>query len=347
MLRVKAYAAAAVATPLAPLTIERREPGARDVLVDILYCGICHSDISAVSGHFSFPYYPMVPGHEIVGRVAQVGSAVSRFRVGDVVGVGCMVDSCRSCPDCESDHEQYCVAMVPTYGALERDGRTVTQGGYSTRITVDEHFVVRVPASLSPAAAAPLLCAGITTYSPLRHWKVGHGSNVAVVGLGGLGHLAVRFAKAMGAHVTVISRSNDKQADALALGADDYVASSRTEWSVPLLRRFDVILNTVSGNIDWDTYIGLLKRDGALVILGVPDAAVTANPFSIFTQRRSVTGSMIGGVRETQEMLDFCAAHGIAADIEVIAIQQVNAAFERVLESDVRYRFVIDMASLT
>jgi uncharacterized zinc-type alcohol dehydrogenase-like protein len=346
MLQVKAYAAAAMAAPLSPLTIERREPGTRDVLVDILYCGICHSDLSFVHGHFPFAHFPMVPGHEIVGRVAQVGSAVTRFQVGDTVGVGCMVDSCRSCPECQSEHEQYCPSMIPTYAGVERDGRTVTQGGYSARITVDEHFVVRIPASLSLAAAAPLLCAGITTYSPLRHWNVGRGSQVAVVGLGGLGHLAVKFASAMGAEVTVLSRTDDKKDAALKLGADDYAATSEANWSQPLLGRFDVILNTVSGNVDWDVHVGLLKRDGALIVLGVPEAPLTLSPYGLLMQRRSVAGSMIGGMRETQEMLDFCGEHGIAADIEMIPIQQVNAAFERIRKSDVRYRFVIGMASL-
>ena len=346
MLPTKAYAATSAAAPLTPLQIERREPGANDVLIEILYCGICHSDISFVAGHFPFAMYPMVPGHEIVGRVSQVGDAVKDHRVGEIVGVGCMVDSCRTCAECHDGEEQFCDALVPTYAGVERDGKTPTFGGYSTQITVNQNYVVKISPKLSPAAAAPLLCAGITTYSPLRHAKVGKGSKVAIIGLGGLGHVAVKLAKAMGAEVTVLSRGEQKRADALALGASDYAASSDPQTFTRLAGRFDLILNTVSGNIDSDAYLSLLRRDGALVFVGVPESALSISPYSLMMRRKSVLGSAIGGIRETQEMLDFCAEHGIVADIEVVDIKDVNASFERILKSDIRYRFVIDMATL-
>lgn len=346
MLLTKAYAAPSVSAPLSPLQIERREPGAKDVLIEILYCGICHSDVSFVAGHFPFASWPMVPGHEIVGRVSRVGGAVTKYRAGDIVGVGCLVDSCRHCAECAAGEEQFCDGMTPTYAGLDSDGKTPTFGGYSSQITVDQDYVLKIPAALSPAAAAPLLCAGITTYSPLRHCKVGKGSRVAVVGLGGLGHIAVKLAVAMGAEVTVLSRSDSKKADAAKLGASDYGATAEPETFTRLANRFDLILNTVSGDIDIDAYLSLLRRDGALFFVGVPESELKMSPYSLLMRRKSVSGSPIGGIRETQEMLDFCGEHGIVADIEMIAIQDVNAAFERILKSDVRYRFVIDMATL-
>ncbi len=346
MLTTLAWGALDAASPIAPLDILRREPGPNDVLFDVLYCGICHTDIHMSRGHFAGAIFPMVPGHEIVGRVVRVGEAVTRHRVGDVVGVGCLVDSCRHCDECEAGHEHFCDAMVGTYNALERDGRTPTYGGYSARMTVDENYVLRISPKLSPAAAAPLLCAGITTYSPLRHWNVTKGSRVGVVGLGGLGHMAVKFAAAMGAEVTVLSTSDGKKGDAARLGARDFAVTQDPETFNRLAGRFDLILNTVSASVDYDAYIGLLRRDGTLVLLGVPDGPVSFNAFGLLMRRKSVAASLIGGIRETQEMLDFCAEHDIVSDIEVIVIDQVNEAYGRILRSDVRYRFVIDLARM-
>jgi uncharacterized zinc-type alcohol dehydrogenase-like protein len=346
MLPTKAYAASKAAAPLGHFQIERRQPGARDVLLDILYCGICHTDIHFARGQFAGVAFPAVPGHEIVGRVMRVGDAVSQHRKGDIVGVGCLVGSCRTCSECVAGEEQFCNNMVGTYGGLEKDGKTPTYGGYSTRITVDEHFVLKIPPALAPAAAAPLLCAGITTYSPLRHWKIGKGSQVAVIGLGGLGHVAVKLAAEMGADVTVLSTSGNKKADAARLGATDFALTNDPQSLAPLAARFDLILNTVSAKVDYESYIGLLRRDGVLVLLGIPDAPVCLNAFGLIRKRNRVAGSLIGGIRETQEMLNFCADHGIVSDIELIPIAKVNEAYERVLTSDVRYRFVIDMASL-
>jgi uncharacterized zinc-type alcohol dehydrogenase-like protein len=344
MLPTKAYAAQTAGAPLAPFQIERREPKPNDVLIDILYCGVCHTDIHFAHGQFPGGQFPAVPGHEIVGKVTQVGSAVSKHKVGDIVGVGCMVDSCRHCADCEDGEEQFCNTMIGTYASVE-DGKP-THGGYSTRITVSEDFALKISPKLSPAAAAPLLCAGITLYSPLRHWKVGKGSKVAIIGLGGLGHMGVKLAAAMGAEVTVFSTSEKKRADATRLGAHDFAVSSDPETFTRLAGKFDLILNTVSAVVDYNAYIGTLKRDGTLVLLGIPDGPVSVDAFGLLFRRKSIGASIIGGIRETQEMLDFCAEHGIESDIEMIRMDQVNEAYTRVLKSDVRYRFVIDMASL-
>lgn len=345
-MRVHAYAAPAASEPLEPTTIERRAVGANDVLIEVAYAGICHSDIHTVRGDWGPQQYPLVPGHEIVGTVAEVGSDVTRHRVGDRVGVGCMVNSCGACVNCRKGEEQYCLeGMVGTYGATDRDG-TVTQGGYSTHVVVDADYVLSVPEGIDLAAAAPLLCAGITTYSPLRHWGAGPGKNIAVVGLGGLGHMAVKLAHAMGAEVTVLSQSLKKQEDGLRLGADRYYATSDASTFEDLAGEFDLIVNTVSARIDVNAYLGLLAVDGTLVNVGAPGEPMSVNVFSLLANRRSYAGSMIGGIRQTQEMLDFCAEHGLGADIELISADQINEAYERVLASDVRYRFVIDTATL-
>ena len=345
-MRVRAYAAPAEGAPLEPVEIDRRPVGPRDVLLQVEYAGICHSDIHTVRGDWGPQPYPVVPGHEIVGVVTEVGSEVSRHAVGDRVGVGCFVGSCRQCPSCLAGDEQFCrVAPVPTYVGVDRDG-TVTQGGYSTHVVVDEHFVLQVPAGLDPAATAPLLCAGITTYSPLKRWGAGPGTAVAVVGLGGLGHMAVKIAHAMGAEVTVLSQSLKKQEDALRLGADHYHATSDPDTFAQLAETFDLVLNTVSAPVDVSAYLGLLKVDGAMVNVGAPAEPLAVNVFSLITGRRSFAGSQIGGIAETQEMLDFCAEHGLVSDVEVVRADQVNEAYERVLVSDVRYRFVIDAATL-
>jgi uncharacterized zinc-type alcohol dehydrogenase-like protein len=346
-MRVNAYAAPAAGEPLAPLTIDRREVGPNDVLIQIEYAGICHSDIHTVNGDWGPQPFPVVPGHEIVGLVTDVGSDVNRHHVGDRVGVGCMVNSCGECVNCRAGDEQYCVkGNIGTYAATDVDG-TTTQGGYSTHVVVDADFVLRIPEGIDPAAAAPLLCAGITTYAPLRRWNAGPGRQVAVVGLGGLGHLAVKIAHALGAEVTVLSQSLKKQEDGLRLGADHYYATEDPATFEQLASRFDLILNTVSARIDLDAYLGLLGVDGTLVNVGAPPEPLSVNVFSLIGGRRSFAGSMIGGITLTQEMLDFCAEHGIAADVEVIAAEKVNEAYERVLASDVRYRFVIDTATLT
>jgi alcohol dehydrogenase (NADP+) len=347
MLRTPAYAAADAGSPLAPFTIERREPGAHDVLIEILYCGVCHSDIHQARDEWGGSIFPMVPGHEIVGRVAQVGAHVSGFKVGDAVGVGCFVDSCRECEPCRSGEEQYCdLGMTGTYNSRERDTQAPTYGGYSTHITVNEDYVLRIPESLPLDRAAPLLCAGITTYSPLKHFGVKPGSEVAVVGLGGLGHMAVKIARAMGANVTVLSTSESKHDDAIALGAHAFAATRDPGTFKRLARRFDLIIDTVSADHDYNAYLSLLRLNGVMVLVGLPDKALPVSAFALVGKRRSLAGSMIGGIRETQEMLDFCAEHGVASDIEVIGISQVNEAYERMLRADVRYRFVIDIASL-
>jgi alcohol dehydrogenase (NADP+) len=345
-MRVSAYAAPAAGEPLAPTTIERRDVGPNDVLIEIEYAGICHSDIHTVNGDWGPQPFPVVPGHEIVGVVAEVGADVTGHRVGDRVGVGCMVNSCGECANCRNGDEQYCLqGMVATYAGTDRDG-TTTQGGYSTHVVVDADYVLRVPAGIDPAAAAPLLCAGITTYSPLRRWGAGPGKRVAVVGLGGLGHMAVKLAHAMGAEVTVLSQSLKKQEDGLRLGADSYFATSDPDTFSQLAGRFHLIVNTVSASIDVDAYLSLLGVDGALVNVGAPAEPLSLNVMSLIGGRRTYAGSMIGGIAETQEMLDFCAQHGIGAEVEIIRAEQVNEAYERVLASDVRYRFVIDTASL-
>ena len=346
MLNVKAYAATSPTGPLAPTTIERRDVGPRDVLIEIRYAGICHSDIHTVRGEWGPVSYPLAPGHEIVGIVAEVGPEVTRHAVGDRVGVGCMVNSCRECDACRRGEEQYCAnGMIGTYGAVDVDG-TLTQGGYSTHVVVTEDFVVRVPEALPLDAAAPLLCAGITTYSPLRHWKAGPGRRVAVVGLGGLGHMAVKLAHAMGAEVTVLSQSLKKRDDGLRLGADHYHATGDPGTFERLAGSFDLIVNTVSAGIDLDAYLSLLAVDGTLVNVGAPAEPLSLNVFSLLMARKSFAGSAIGGIRETQEMLDFCAEHGIGAEVEVIPAEKINEAYERVLASDVRYRFVIDVSTL-
>ena len=345
-MRVNAYAAPSAGQPLAPTTIERREVGANDVLIAVDYAGICHSDIHTVNGDWGPQPFPVVPGHEIVGTVTEVGAEVSRHTVGDRVGVGCMVNSCGTCDNCRGGDEQYCrEGMVGTYAATDRDG-TTTQGGYSTHVVVDADYVLSVPGSLDAAAAAPLLCAGITTYSPLKHWQAGPGKRVAVVGLGGLGHMAVKIAHAMGAEVTVLSQSLKKQEDGLRLGADHYFATSDPDTFEALASSFDLIINTVSAKIDVSAYLGLLAVNGAMVNVGAPAEPLSLNVFSLLSNRRTFAGSMIGGIAETQEMLDFCAEHGIVSEVEVIAADQVNEAYERVLASDVRYRFVIDTSTL-
>ncbi|MEU0741643.1 NAD(P)-dependent alcohol dehydrogenase [Streptomyces sp. NPDC006134] len=343
---VAAYAAPAAKAPLERTTIERREVGAYDVLIDIKFAGICHSDIHQVREGWGEAIFPMVPGHEIAGVVSQVGSGVTGFAVGDRVGVGCMVDSCRTCEYCKAGLEQYCVeGAVMTYNAIGKDGQP-THGGYAQKIVVDENYVVRIPDGLALDEAAPLLCAGITTYSPLKHWNAGPGKKVAVVGMGGLGHLGVKIAHALGAEVTVLSQSLRKKDDGLKLGADHYHATSDPATFEQLAGTFDLILSTVSAPLDFGAYLGLLKTDGALVNVGAPEEPVSLNLFSLIGGRKTLAGSSIGGIRETQEMLDFCAAHGIGAEIELIAASEINEAYERVLASDVRYRFVIDTATI-
>jgi len=346
MPHVKGYAAPAVNAPLAPYSFERRELREHDVAIDIHFCGICHSDIHQVRDEWGGSIFPMVPGHEIAGIVTSVGSKVKKYKVGDKVGVGCFVDSCRHCGQCTKGLEQYCTeGLVLTYNGREHDG-TPTMGGYSDRIVVDENYVLRLPENLPLDACAPLLCAGITLYSPLKHWHAGPGKKVAIIGLGGLGHMGVKLAHALGAKVTVLSQSLRKQEDGKRLGADHFYATSDPETFKKLKGSFDLIINTVSAKMDWNLYLDLLKVDGSFVVVGVPEEQVPMGAFSLILGRRSVAGSAIGGIRETQEMLDFCGKHGIVSDIEKIPIQKVNEAYERVLKSDVRYRFVIDIASL-
>jgi alcohol dehydrogenase (NADP+) len=341
-----AYGAPSPSEPLAPLDIDRREVGPTDVLIDIKFCGVCHSDIHYCRGEWGKVPYPVVPGHEIAGVVSAVGGEVTKHAVGDRVGVGCMVDSCRECENCLKGDEQYCLrGSTQTYGSTDRDG-TVTRGGYSTHVVVTEDFVVRIPDGIELDAAAPLLCAGITTYSPLRHWGAGPGKAVAVVGLGGLGHMAVKIAKAMGAQVTVLSQSLRKQDDGLRLGADAYFATSDPDTFKELAGSFDLIVNTVSAKLDISAFLALLRTDGALVNVGAPSEPLPVSVFSLLLQRRTFAGSLIGSIGETQEMLDFCAEHGIVSDIEVIPAADINAAWARVLASDVRYRFVIDTSTL-
>ncbi|WP_099022560.1 NAD(P)-dependent alcohol dehydrogenase [Mycolicibacterium palauense] len=344
---VSAYAADSATTPLTKTTIERRDVGPHDVAFDIKFAGICHSDIHTVRGEWGPAKYPLVPGHEIAGIVTEVGPEVTKFKVGDRVGVGCFVDSCRECAQCRAGEEQYCdnPGMIGTYNAIGRDGKP-TQGGYSTAIVVDENYVLRIPESIGLDQAAPLLCAGITTYSPLRHWKAGEGSRVAVIGLGGLGHLAVKLAAAMGAEVTVLSQSLKKMEDGLRLGAEEYYATADADTFTKLAGRFDLIINTVSANLNLSDYLGLLKVNGTLVELGMPENPMTVPAGSLIFGRRSISGSLIGGIAETQEMLDFCAEHDVTPEIEVIEASYVNEAYERVLSSDVRYRFVIDASTI-
>ena len=344
-----AFAAFSGDPPLAAHTITRRAPGPTDVAIDIVYCGVCHSDLHFVKGDWGPIPYPAIPGHEIVGHVTAVGSDVTGFKVGDTVGVGCMVDSCRTCPSCQEGLENYCTGggFVGTYMSVDKHTGGPTYGGYTTDITVDQAFVLRVPANLNLAAAAPLLCAGITTYSPLRHWKVGKGSTVGVVGLGGLGHMGVKIAAAMGAKVTVFTTTPSKAADATALGAHRVVISTDAAAMAAEARTFDFILNTVAASHNLDPFVGALKRDGTMVLVGVP-ATPHASPsvLGLIMGRRSIAGSLIGGIKETQEMLDFCGEHNIVADIELIPMQEINTAYERMLKSDVKYRFVIEMQSI-
>lgn len=347
MLTVKAYAAPSATEALVPTTLTRREVGPHDVLIDIKFAGICHSDIHTVRGDWGPQSYPLAPGHEIAGLVAEIGSAVTRHAVGDRVGVGCMVNSCGECTHCQAGEEQYCLAgNTGTYGAVDRDG-TITQGGYSTHVVVTENFVVTIPDSLALDVAAPLLCAGITTYSPLRHWGAGPGKKVAIVGMGGLGHMGVKIAAAMGAEVTVLSQTLSKHDDGVKFGAQRYYATSDPETFAQLAGSFDLIISTISAAVDINAYLKLLTLNGTLVLVGAPPEALPVQAFSLSMGRRSFAGSTIGGIRETQEMLDFCAEHGIGAEIEVISADQINEAYERVLSSDVRYRFVIDTATLS
>ncbi len=348
MSTTKAYAAPAANIPLAPFRLERRAPGAHDVQIEILFCGVCHSDLHQIRDEWGGSIFPMVPGHEIVGRVMAVGDHVSKFKVGDLAGVGCMVDSCRECASCQEGLEQYCetTGMVGTYNSREIKTGHPTYGGYSQQIVVDEKYTLKVSEQLDLARVAPLLCAGITTYSPLREWQVGPGHRVAVMGLGGLGHMAVKFAVAMGAEVTVLSTSANKEEDAKALGAHKFVVTKDKEQFKSVRNYFDFIINTISAQIDLGAYVNLLRRDGTMILLGVPTEAPQLHAFNLIAKRRRVAGSLIGGIAETQEMLDFCAEHNIMSDIEMIDIQHINEAYERMLKGDVKYRFVIDIASL-
>jgi len=344
---VKAFGTEAPEADLKQINISRREVTAKDVEIDILYCGVCHSDLHTARNEWHGTIYPNVPGHEIVGRITKVGDNVSKFKVGDLVGVGCMVDSCRECESCKEGLEQYCEnGNIQTYNGHEKHLNQQTFGGYSERVVVDEDFVLRVPENLDLAATAPLLCAGITTYSPLRHWKVGAGMKVGIVGIGGLGHMGVKIAKAMGAHVVVITTSVSKVDDAKRLGADEVILSSDAEQMKSNKGTLHFILDCVSAQHDINAYLSLLKRDGSLTLVGAPEHPLPVAPFSLIPTRKNFAGSMIGGIAETQEMLDFCGEHNITSDIELINMQDINDAYERLLKGDVKYRFVIDMASL-
>lgn len=346
-MKAKAFAAPKAHEPLAPFTFERRELRDNDVHIAIQYCGVCHSDIHQVRDEWGKGIFPMVPGHEIVGKVVAVGTKVNHFKVGDLAGVGCLVDSCLDCGSCHEGHEQYCEkGFVGTYNAVEKDGVTPTYGGYSDSIVVREEFCLKIPPHLDLAAAAPLLCAGITTYSPLKHWGVSKGQRVGVVGLGGLGHMAVKLAAAMGAEVTVFTTSASKIEDAKKLGAHHVVVSKDPAAMKSQFNKFDFILDTVSAPHDYNTYLNLLRRDGHMVLVGLPDTPPVLHAGSLIMGRKSLAGSLIGGIAETQEMLDFCGAHNIVSEIEVIPIQKINEAYERMIRSDVKYRFVIDMKSL-
>ncbi len=347
MIQTKGYAANKSKSPLAPFSFTRREPGDHDVLIDIRYCGICHSDIHQVREEWGSAIFPMVPGHEIVGVVSRVGTKVTKYKTGDNVGVGCFVDSCRHCEQCEKGLEQYCKeGSTFTYNALERDGKTPTYGGYSNKIVVDENYVLQIPANLPIDATAPLLCAGITLYSPLMHWNAGQGKKVAIIGLGGLGHMGIKLAHAMGAEVTVLSHSLKKHEDGKRLGANHFYSTADSDTFTKLQGYFDLIINTVSAQMDWNQYMNLVKVDGSMVVVGIPETPVPIGAFSLVAGRKSLAGSAIGGIKETQEMLDFCGKHNITSDIELIPVQKINEAYERVIKSDVRYRFVIDIATL-
>jgi len=346
VLTVNARSTAGPGEPFQATTVERRDVGPAEVLIDIAFAGICHSDIHTARGEWGETLFPLVPGHEIAGVVSEVGADVTKFSVGDRVGVGCFVDSCRECENCRAGEEQYCLkGETGTYNAVGRDGRP-TDGGYSEKIVVDENYVMGIPEGIDLDVAAPLLCAGITLYSPLKHWGAGPGKKVAIVGLGGLGHMGVKIAKALGAEVTVLSQSLKKQEDGLRLGADHYYATGDEGTFEQLAGQFDLIISTISANVDFNAYLGLLKLDGALVQVGAPEKPLDIAAFSLIQGRKTLAGSKIGGIRQTQEMLDFCAEHGIGAEVEVIRGDQVDEAYERVVASDVRYRFVIDTATL-
>jgi alcohol dehydrogenase (NADP+) len=346
-LPTRGYAASSPTSGLAPFTFERRAPGAHDVVIEILYCGICHSDIHQVRNEWRDSQYPMVPGHEIIGRVTAVGGGVTRFAPGEVAGVGCFVDSCRTCANCKDGLEQYCETFIAyTYNSTEMDRTTPTFGGYSSQIVVDENYVLHIPPELAPASAAPLLCAGITTYSPLRHFGVGPGTRAGVVGLGGLGHVAVKLAAAMGAEVTVLSTSARKEADARRLGAHRFINTTDRQAVSAARNYFDLILDTVSAPHDLGMYLARLRRDGVMVLVGVPEEPARVGASTLITNRRRLAGSSIGGIAETQEMLDYCAAHGISADVELVSITDLASAYDRTVSGDVRYRFVIDMKTL-
>ena len=345
--KIPAYGARAARTPLGPMTIERRKPGPHDVDFDILYCGICHSDVHKVHDDWGSTHFPVVPGHEIVGRVTSIGGSVSRFHEGDVVGVGCLVDSCRICPECKAGHEMFCEKGVTfSFDGYERDGKTLTNGGYSTNMVVDENFVLRVPGGLDSARAAPLMCAGITTYSPLRQFGVKEGDRLAVVGLGGLGHMAVKLATSLGAEVTVLSRSGGKEEDAAQLGAKRFVVTGEPGALDSLEGKFDFILDTISAPHDLNNQLSLLRNYGTMVLVGLPPNDAPINPSTLVHGNRRIAGSNIGGIAETQEMLDYCGEKGIVADIELIKANQINDAYKRMDRGDVHYRFVIDNASL-
>jgi uncharacterized zinc-type alcohol dehydrogenase-like protein len=341
------YAAKSAKKPLEPFSFNRRSPGPHDLAIDIKFSGICHSDIHQARDEWGGSIFPMVPGHEIAGVVTSVGGSVTKFKPGDRVGVGCFVDSCRKCHSCSKGEEQYCQeGMTGTYNSYERDGKTPTYGGYSNHIVVDENYVLRMPENIPLDRGAPLLCAGITLYSPLRHWECGPGKKVAIVGLGGLGHMGVKIASAMGAEVTVLSQTMKKQSDGLKMGAKHFFATSDQSTFKKLAGSFDLIINTVSADIDLNAYLSLLKTNGHMVLVGVPEKPMMIHPFPLIMGRRSLAGSLIGGIRETQEMLDFCGKHNITPEIELIPFQKVNEAYERVIKSDVRYRFVIDTSTL-
>ncbi len=345
-MQVLGYAVKQAKGMLGPYSFERRQPRDHDIVIDIQYCGICHTDIHQVNDEWGGSTFPMVPGHEITGVVSQVGPRVTKYKIGDKVGVGCFVDSCRKCTSCSKGLEQYCAGMVTTYNGTERDGKTLTQGGYSEKIVVDENYVLKIPANLPLDKTAPLLCAGITLYSPLMHWNAGLGKKIAIIGLGGIGHMGVKIAHALGAEVTVLSHSLKKEEDGKKLGADYFYATSDPKTFEKLKGYFDLIINTVSAEIDWNQYLELLAIDGTMVVVGIPEKQIPVGSFPLVAGRRSIAGSLIGGIKETQEMLDFCGKNNITSEIEIIPIQQVNEAYKRILDSDVRYRFVIDMKSI-